>query len=106
MQRQVTNLTRLVDDLLDISRITQGRVELRRQPVQLSDVVAQAVETVAPSCEEEPGAVGHDLSLDVGQRRSCAPRAMRCEPLNNAAKYTDRSARFTSRFVTMAITPP
>ena len=48
VQRQVANLTRLVDDLLDVSRITQGRVELRRHPVQLADVVAQAVETVDP----------------------------------------------------------
>ena len=38
VQRQVANLTRLVDDLLDVSRITQGRIELQWQPVQLADV--------------------------------------------------------------------
>jgi signal transduction histidine kinase len=46
IQRQVTHLTRLVDDLLDISRITQGRIELRRRAIRLEQVIAQAVEQV------------------------------------------------------------
>ena len=40
--------TRLVDDLLDVSRITRGKVELHRQPLELSDVVAKAIEMAAP----------------------------------------------------------
>ena len=52
VQRQVANLTRLVDDLLDVSRITQGRVVLQWRSVQLADVVTQAVETVEPLMKE------------------------------------------------------
>ena len=48
IERQVTHLTRLVDDLLDVSRITQGRIELRRQPTSVADVVARSLETVDP----------------------------------------------------------
>src|SRR6185503_9002168 len=48
IERQVTHLTRLVDDLLDVSRITQGRIELRRKPTSLADVVARSLETVDP----------------------------------------------------------
>ena len=44
MGRQVSHLTRLVDDLLDVSRITRGKVRLRREMVALEDVVVQAVE--------------------------------------------------------------
>src|SRR5947208_360662 len=45
MQRQVDHLVRLIDDLLDVSRITRGRIELRQQPVELAVVVRAAVET-------------------------------------------------------------
>ena len=51
LRRQVGVLSRLVDDLLDVSRITQGRIELKRQPVQIAEVVAQAVETVRAAAE-------------------------------------------------------
>jgi signal transduction histidine kinase len=46
LQRQVPQLTRLVDDLLDVSRITQGKIELRRQPIQLAEIIEQSIETV------------------------------------------------------------
>jgi PAS domain S-box-containing protein len=46
MQKQVGHITRLVDDLLDASRITRGRIELRTQPVRLNDAISQAVESV------------------------------------------------------------
>jgi signal transduction histidine kinase len=49
--RQVEHLTRLIDDLLDVSRITTGRIALRREPVALADVVARALETVGPLAE-------------------------------------------------------
>jgi len=48
MQRQVAQLVRLVDDLLDVSRITRGRLDLRRQRVELANVMRAAVETCAP----------------------------------------------------------
>src|SRR3954452_9084098 len=48
VDRQVTQLARLIDDLLDVSRITQGKVQMRRQRVGLHALLAQAVETAAP----------------------------------------------------------
>lgn len=51
IDRQVTHLSRLVDDLLDISRITRNQVQLRRQLVELASIVAQATETVQPLME-------------------------------------------------------
>ena len=51
MDRQVGQLVRLVDDLLDVSRITRGTIELRREQVDLSKVVQHAVEVARPSCE-------------------------------------------------------
>jgi PAS domain S-box-containing protein len=48
IERQVTQLARLLDDLLDVSRISRGRVELRKQPLKLQGVVAVALETVRP----------------------------------------------------------
>ncbi|MBL9093465.1 MAG: response regulator [Planctomycetaceae bacterium] len=52
MSRQVEHLVRMVDDLLDVSRIMRGKVELKMESVSLSDVVRRAVETVGPACEE------------------------------------------------------
>jgi signal transduction histidine kinase len=51
IERQVTHLTRLVDDLLDVSRITQGKIALRRDRVDLRDVVAKAIELTRPMFE-------------------------------------------------------
>jgi PAS domain S-box-containing protein len=48
IKRQTTQLTRLVDDLLDVSRITEGRIQLQRRPLELASIIAQAVETVEP----------------------------------------------------------
>ena len=48
IKRQVQNLKRLVDDLLDVSRISRGKIELRKDVVELAPVVAEAVEAVRP----------------------------------------------------------
>jgi signal transduction histidine kinase/ActR/RegA family two-component response regulator len=48
MSRQVQHLTRLVDDLLDVSRITRGKVELRKEDIDLNEVLVRAIETVRP----------------------------------------------------------
>ncbi|OWQ90168.1 hypothetical protein CDN98_04555 [Roseateles terrae] len=90
IQRQVGTLTRLVDDLLDISRITQGRVQLRLSPVALVDVLAQAVETVEPLMRERR----HQFSMTSGRPlrvRGDQARLVQCVAnlLTNAAKYTD-----------------
>src|SRR5262249_29076370 len=59
IDRQVAQLSRLVDDLLDVSRITRGKINLTKQVIELVPVVARAVETVHPLIEER----GHRLTL-------------------------------------------
>jgi signal transduction histidine kinase/ActR/RegA family two-component response regulator len=91
VHRQVTHLTRLVDDLLDISRITQGRIELRRSPIQVEVVIARALETADPLIREK-----HHRVAVVSSRR---PLTVNADPerlvqclaniLTNAAKYTN-----------------
>ncbi|MGC3969474.1 MAG: ATP-binding protein [Pirellulales bacterium] len=52
MTRQIDHIVHMVDDLLDVSRIMRGKIELRIEPIALADVVRRAVETVRPICEE------------------------------------------------------
>ena len=61
IERQVRHMVRLVDDLLDVSRITRGRVELRRERVSVGDVVARAAEAARPLLDER----GHELAVAV-----------------------------------------
>jgi len=61
LERQVSHLTRLMDDLLDVSRITRGKIELRRRPIELGEAVASAVETVTPLLTQRR----HRLEIDV-----------------------------------------
>ena len=61
MQRQVGQMVRLVDDLLDVSRISRGKIELRKEPIELASVVHQAVEAVRPLCES----MGHELTVTL-----------------------------------------
>lgn len=90
MERQVAHLVRLVDDLLDVARISGGKIELRREACSLQDVVGRAVETATPALDARSHA------LDV--RASAAPIPVWVDPtrmaqvlanlLANAAKYT------------------
>jgi signal transduction histidine kinase len=91
VKRQVTHLTRLVDDLLDVSRITQGRIELRRRPLALADVISQALETVEPLFREKRHRVSMTLSFDPLPVNGDPARLVQCVAniLTNAAKYTD-----------------
>jgi PAS domain S-box-containing protein len=92
MERQIEQMVRLVDDLLDISRISQGKVRLRKEPVQLSAIVRSAVEAVLPLLEEQ----AHELTITVPPE----PIHLDADPtrlaqvlsnlLNNAAKYTEK----------------
>ncbi len=61
IDRQVTNLVRLIDDLLEISRINRGKIELRKESTSLSRVLSQAIEASRPALEEK----GHILRLDL-----------------------------------------
>ncbi len=95
MERQVDHLVRLVDDLLEVSRISRGKVELRKQPIDLAEVVQQAVETSLPSIK----AGGHTLDIALpgeALRLDADPvrLAQVCANLlNNAAKYTEPGGR-------------
>lgn len=91
IERQVKQLVGLVDDLLDVSRITTGKVELARAPVELAAVIAQAVETTSPLLEQRRHALTIDvarqgLSLDADADRLAQVVA---NLLTNAAKYTE-----------------
>ncbi len=66
MERQLKHMTRLVDDLLDVARLTQGKIELRRQPVELGGVLQQAVDMVRPLAE----ARHQSLELDAPAQRT------------------------------------
>lgn len=91
MRRQTTQLVRLVDDLLEVSRVSRNKVQLRLQPVSLQEVVRNAMETVDPLMQS----MAHRLTVALPQ----APIWLRADPtrlaqvianlLNNAAKYTD-----------------
>jgi PAS domain S-box-containing protein len=90
IKRQVTQLTRLVDDLLDVSRITQGRIELNRQPLELGSIIAQAMETVEPLLREKRHKVSIVSSYQLHVVGDNA-RLVQCVSniLTNAAKYSN-----------------
>ena len=84
-------ITRLVDDLLDVSRITQGRIELKHEPLELADVVAQAVEVVDPLIRERRHKVSIGAEYLPMHLLGDNARLVQCvgNVLTNAAKYTD-----------------
>jgi PAS domain S-box-containing protein len=91
IERQLTQLTRLVDDLLEVSRITTGRVQLRQDRIVVSGVVERAVETASPLMDQRR----HELTVSLPpQPIWLYADAARLEQvvvnlLTNAAKYTD-----------------
>src|ERR1039458_143459 len=91
IKRQVTQLTRLVDDLLDVSRITQGRIELNREPLELAAIIAPAVETVEPLLRDKRHKVSLVSSYQQLHVSGDNARLVQCVSniLTNAAKYTD-----------------
>jgi PAS domain S-box-containing protein len=91
-KRQVAQLTRLVDDLLDVSRITQRRIELKRRVVELPSMIAHAVETVETLLREKQLTISITTSSYQTLYVHADPaRLMQCivNVLTNAAKYTD-----------------
>jgi PAS domain S-box-containing protein len=93
--RQVSHLSRLVDDLLDVARISEGKLTLQLQQVELHAVLEPALETVAPLLQSR----GHTLTVDVPPRKIW----LHADPvrlaqaignlLHNAAKFTNRDGR-------------
>ena len=95
MERQVTQLVRLVDDLLDVSRITQGKVELRKARVSLNTVIDAAVETSRSAIEEAGHALvaimpDEPIFVDADAARLSQVVS---NLLHNSAKYTHRGGR-------------
>ena len=91
IERQVRHMSVLLEDLLDVSRITRGTLELRRQPTELSVLVESAVETARPLIESKRhnltiGLPPTSVHLNVDPVRTSQVIA---NLLNNAAKYTD-----------------
>jgi len=91
MERQVNHMVRLVDDLMEVSRITRGKIELRRERIDVMDVIRTAIDTSRPIIDRG----GHDLTLAIPSE----PLTLEADPvrlaqvfsnlLNNAAKYTE-----------------
>ncbi|HEY2592148.1 MAG TPA: ATP-binding protein, partial [Steroidobacteraceae bacterium] len=100
IKRQVTQLTRLVDDLLDVSRITQGRIRLKNGPVDIAAVITQAVETVESQLRERR----HKLSTIASSYEPLFvmgdfARLVQCvgNLLTNAVKYTEPGGEISVR---------
>ena len=95
MERQLGQMVRLIDDLLDVSRITRGKLELRKERVELAAVIGTAIDTSRPLVED----AGHELDVSL----PTDPVYLDADPvrlaqvfsnlLNNAAKYTERGGR-------------
>lgn len=97
LERQVSHMVRQVDDLLDVSRISQGKIELRPEQTELASIVHHAVDTIRPLYES----LGHELSVTLPPE----PIYLQADPmrltqvvanlLNNACKFTDRGGRIS-----------
>ncbi len=91
IERQVRHLNRLIDDLLDVSRITRGKVQLKKEPLELSAVLAKAIEMASPLFEQR----SHALSIDVPREGLVVDgdpvrlAQVFANLLVNAAKYTE-----------------
>ncbi len=97
MERQVGHLVRMVDDLMDVSRIMRGKVELRKERVDLATVVVRAVETAQPAID----AAGHELTVSLPDESVWVSgdvvrlTQVLSNLLVNAAKYSERAGRVT-----------
>lgn len=95
MEGQVRDMIRLIDDLLDLSRISRGKIELHKEAINLADVARHAAETCQPLMEQS----GHTLQLDISpetimlQADSTRLAQAFANLLNNAAKFTPPGGR-------------
>ena len=95
MERQIGQMVRLVDDLLDVSRISRGKIELRKERIELASAVNHAVEAIRPRCKS----MDHELTVTLPAK----PMYLNADPtrlaqvvgnlLNNACKFTDKGGR-------------
>ena len=96
IERQVKHMVSLVDDLLDVSRIARGKVQLRLERIEVADAVAKAIEMTSPAIDERR----HVLAVDVPRGLVVDADPARLSQvvanlLSNAAKYTDAGGRIT-----------
>ena len=111
IERQVGLMTRLVDDLLDVSRITSGKITLQREPVSIASVIAQSVEAARPPAESRKETLEVDVDPDVGWVDGDQARLVQVvgNLLDNAIKYTEEgghirlTARVDGREVVIAV---
>lgn len=91
IERQVTHLSRLVEDLLDVSRITRGTIELRRETLRIGSVLARAIEAASPLVEQRRQTLSIDVADGGAQISGDMTRLTQSfgNLLTNAAKYTD-----------------
>ena len=101
MDRQVTQMVRLIDDLLDIARISRGQLELRKSRVNLQDVIDQALESVQPLVEERGLSVAVEVPEAPCELHADGARLTQvfANLLTNAAKYSPAGRGITLRAV-------
>jgi signal transduction histidine kinase/DNA-binding response OmpR family regulator len=97
LERQVVHLTRLVDDLLDVSRIAGGKIALHKEPLEMAEAALRAIEMASPILEQR----NHRLEFRIprsGLKVSADPERLAqilSNLLTNAAKYSDPGSRIT-----------
>jgi len=95
MERQLGQMVHLIDDLLDLSRISRGKIDLRKERIELGSAIAQAIETSRPSIDE----AGHELFIEVPPSPIYVDADLTrltqvfSNLLNNAAKFTKRGGQ-------------
>jgi PAS domain S-box-containing protein len=95
IERQVAHMSRLIDDLLDVSRITRGKLELQPVSTELASILATAIETARPLIESKHHALSLDFPKETIRLRADPIRLAQVfsNLLINAAKYTDPHGR-------------
>ena len=109
LERQVSHMVRLIDDLLDVSRITSGKIHLQRQPTSLNDLVASAIDANRAAIESSGLTLAMTLPetpcvLDVDPTRFVQVLS---NLLNNSTKFTDRGGTIAvAGVVDNSVSPP
>ncbi|MDB5892884.1 MAG: putative histidine kinase, atypical hybrid, partial [Rhodoferax sp.] len=105
IERQVSLLARLINDLMDVSRINEGKIELRCDVLEVGALVEEAIESTRPLATELEHTISYTGTTGVTHVRGDATRLVQAltNLLNNAAKYTERGGEI---FVTIVETDP
>jgi signal transduction histidine kinase/ActR/RegA family two-component response regulator len=102
ISRQLSHMVRLVDDLLDVSRITSGKLVMRKQTIELAPIVENAMDTARPLLEERRQTITVELPPEPIYLQGDAVRLSQVfsNLLNNAAKFSERGTRVALRATT------